>query len=210
MESRSPAADRRPRASRSRSSVAALAFDRSDHRTHQDIQLSQLESIERSPLLLEISRPGIFCVGDVRSRSIKTCGDSHWRGLNGGSSRVQSPPGYCCRQRGTTTDQLGTPGEGYAFPPGPATSSIERWNRSSTCAISPCSPPRRARRPASPRGWSNRIPMGRTFAPLAFRERGDRAEAHAKATRAHCCDRSQRQANSSCIQPVRRGSIPEP
>ena len=39
--------------------------------TGADIPVSQLESVEHSPLLLETSRPRIFCVGDVRSRSIK-------------------------------------------------------------------------------------------------------------------------------------------
>ncbi len=36
-----------------------------------DIPVAQLESVEHLPLLLETSRPGIFCVGDVRSRSVK-------------------------------------------------------------------------------------------------------------------------------------------
>ena len=31
----------------------------------------QLESVDHMPLLLETSRPGIFSVGDVRSRSVK-------------------------------------------------------------------------------------------------------------------------------------------
>jgi thioredoxin reductase (NADPH) len=39
--------------------------------TGADIPVAQLESIDQVPLLLETSRPGIFCVGDVRSRSIK-------------------------------------------------------------------------------------------------------------------------------------------
>ena len=33
--------------------------------------MARLESVEQTPLLLETSRPGIFCVGDVRSRSVK-------------------------------------------------------------------------------------------------------------------------------------------
>ena len=36
-----------------------------------DIPVPQLESVEHSPLLLQTSRPGIFCVGDDRSRSVK-------------------------------------------------------------------------------------------------------------------------------------------
>jgi thioredoxin reductase (NADPH) len=39
--------------------------------TGADIPVDQLESVEHMPLLLETSRPGIFCVGDVRSRSVK-------------------------------------------------------------------------------------------------------------------------------------------
>ena len=39
--------------------------------TGADIPIAQLESVEQVPLLLETSRPGIFCVGDVRSRSVK-------------------------------------------------------------------------------------------------------------------------------------------
>jgi thioredoxin reductase (NADPH) len=39
--------------------------------TGADIPVAQLESVDQVPLLLETSRPGIFCVGDVRSRSIK-------------------------------------------------------------------------------------------------------------------------------------------
>jgi thioredoxin reductase (NADPH) len=39
--------------------------------TGADIPVAQLESVEHMPLLLETSRPGIFCVGDVRSRSVK-------------------------------------------------------------------------------------------------------------------------------------------
>jgi thioredoxin reductase (NADPH) len=39
--------------------------------TGADIAAAQLDSVEFAPLLLETSRPGIFCVGDVRSRSIK-------------------------------------------------------------------------------------------------------------------------------------------
>src|SRR5947209_313105 len=39
--------------------------------TGADIPAAQLESVEHMPLLLETSRPGIFCVGDVRSRSVK-------------------------------------------------------------------------------------------------------------------------------------------
>ncbi len=35
------------------------------------IPVARLESVEQTPLLLETSRPGIFCVGDVRSRSVK-------------------------------------------------------------------------------------------------------------------------------------------
>ena len=36
-----------------------------------DIPVARLESVEQAPLLLETSRPGVFCVGDVRSRSVK-------------------------------------------------------------------------------------------------------------------------------------------
>jgi thioredoxin reductase (NADPH) len=39
--------------------------------TGADIPVAQLESVDQVPLLLETSRPGIFCVGDVRSRSVK-------------------------------------------------------------------------------------------------------------------------------------------
>ena len=39
--------------------------------TGADIPVAQLESVDQTPLLLETSRPGIFCVGDVRSRSVK-------------------------------------------------------------------------------------------------------------------------------------------
>jgi thioredoxin reductase (NADPH) len=39
--------------------------------TGADIPRSALEHPDRSPLLLETSRPGVFCVGDARSRSIK-------------------------------------------------------------------------------------------------------------------------------------------
>ena len=39
--------------------------------TGPDIPVAQLESVDHVPLLLETSRPGIFCVGDVRSRSVK-------------------------------------------------------------------------------------------------------------------------------------------
>jgi thioredoxin reductase (NADPH) len=34
---------------------------------------SDIETDERNPLFLETSRPGIFCVGDVRSGSVKRC-----------------------------------------------------------------------------------------------------------------------------------------
>jgi thioredoxin reductase (NADPH) len=39
--------------------------------TGADIPVAQLESVDHMPLILETSRPGIFCVGDVRSRSVK-------------------------------------------------------------------------------------------------------------------------------------------
>jgi thioredoxin reductase (NADPH) len=39
--------------------------------TGLDIPASQLDPSGQTPLALETSRPGIFCVGDVRSRSIK-------------------------------------------------------------------------------------------------------------------------------------------
>ena len=39
--------------------------------TGLDIPASHLDETGRTPLALETSRPGIFCVGDVRSRSIK-------------------------------------------------------------------------------------------------------------------------------------------
>jgi thioredoxin reductase (NADPH) len=39
--------------------------------TGTDIPASYLDGAEHSPLFLETSRPGIFCVGDVRSRSVK-------------------------------------------------------------------------------------------------------------------------------------------
>jgi len=39
--------------------------------TGADIPVAQLESVVHVPRLLETSRPGIFCVGDVRSRSVK-------------------------------------------------------------------------------------------------------------------------------------------
>ncbi|HEV3234332.1 MAG TPA: FAD-dependent oxidoreductase [Candidatus Dormibacteraeota bacterium] len=39
--------------------------------TGADIPSSRLDASDQPPLALETSRPGIFCVGDVRSRSIK-------------------------------------------------------------------------------------------------------------------------------------------
>jgi thioredoxin reductase (NADPH) len=39
--------------------------------TGLDIPAPHLDETSRTPLALETSRPGIFCVGDVRSRSIK-------------------------------------------------------------------------------------------------------------------------------------------
>jgi thioredoxin reductase (NADPH) len=39
--------------------------------TGADVPMSALENPGQAPLLLETSRPGVFCVGDVRSRSIK-------------------------------------------------------------------------------------------------------------------------------------------
>jgi thioredoxin reductase (NADPH) len=39
--------------------------------TGADIPTNHLERPDVMPLVLETSRPGIFCVGDVRSRSIK-------------------------------------------------------------------------------------------------------------------------------------------
>jgi thioredoxin reductase (NADPH) len=39
--------------------------------TGADIPVAALELPDQEPLLLETSRPGVFCVGDVRSRSIK-------------------------------------------------------------------------------------------------------------------------------------------
>jgi thioredoxin reductase (NADPH) len=39
--------------------------------TGSDIPQSQLEETSHLPLTLETSRPGIFCIGDVRSRSVK-------------------------------------------------------------------------------------------------------------------------------------------
>ena len=39
--------------------------------TGTDIPVSLIEQLDHPPLVLETSRPGIFCVGDVRSRSIK-------------------------------------------------------------------------------------------------------------------------------------------
>jgi thioredoxin reductase (NADPH) len=39
--------------------------------TGSDIPLSAFEGPGQTPLLLETSRPGVFCVGDVRSKSIK-------------------------------------------------------------------------------------------------------------------------------------------
>ncbi|MGH9130820.1 MAG: hypothetical protein ACRDWV_03925 [Acidimicrobiales bacterium] len=40
-------------------------------RTGTDVPASLQERLDMVPLVLESSRPGIFCVGDVRSRSIK-------------------------------------------------------------------------------------------------------------------------------------------
>jgi len=37
----------------------------------RDIPLSKLEDLDKSSLTLETSRPGIFCIGDARSRSVK-------------------------------------------------------------------------------------------------------------------------------------------
>jgi thioredoxin reductase (NADPH) len=39
--------------------------------TGTDIPITSREHAEQDPLFLETSRPGIFAVGDVRSRSIK-------------------------------------------------------------------------------------------------------------------------------------------
>ena len=39
--------------------------------TGADIPPAALEHLDHAPLLLETSRPGVFCVGDVRSHSIK-------------------------------------------------------------------------------------------------------------------------------------------
>jgi thioredoxin reductase (NADPH) len=39
--------------------------------TGADIPVAMLEHASHAPLVLETSRPGIFCVGDVRSRSVK-------------------------------------------------------------------------------------------------------------------------------------------
>jgi len=39
--------------------------------TGKDVPISQLDDNSRTPLFLETSRPGIFCVGDVRSGSVK-------------------------------------------------------------------------------------------------------------------------------------------
>jgi hypothetical protein len=45
---------------------AALFLARSTN-----VPLSRLEEVHQLPLTLETSRPGVFCVGDVRSRSVK-------------------------------------------------------------------------------------------------------------------------------------------
>jgi thioredoxin reductase (NADPH) len=39
--------------------------------TGTSIPVTQLDSADQAPLFLETSRPGIFCVGDVRSGSVK-------------------------------------------------------------------------------------------------------------------------------------------
>jgi thioredoxin reductase (NADPH) len=39
--------------------------------TGRDVPMASREQADLDPLLLETSRPGVFCVGDVRSRSIK-------------------------------------------------------------------------------------------------------------------------------------------
>lgn len=39
--------------------------------TGSDIPVPRLEGADHAPLPLETSRPGIFCAGDVRSRSVK-------------------------------------------------------------------------------------------------------------------------------------------
>jgi thioredoxin reductase (NADPH) len=39
--------------------------------TGADLAASHLEEVDQMPFVLETSRPGIFCVGDVRSRSVK-------------------------------------------------------------------------------------------------------------------------------------------
>ncbi|HEY7948224.1 MAG TPA: FAD-dependent oxidoreductase [Acidimicrobiales bacterium] len=41
--------------------------------TGTDIPVSRYDGSGRTPLFLETSRPGIFCVGDVRSGSVKRC-----------------------------------------------------------------------------------------------------------------------------------------
>jgi thioredoxin reductase (NADPH) len=39
--------------------------------TGADVPIASREHPDQQPLFLETSRPGVFCVGDVRSRSIK-------------------------------------------------------------------------------------------------------------------------------------------
>jgi thioredoxin reductase (NADPH) len=41
--------------------------------TGTEVPESERDGDERAPLFLETSRPGIFCVGDVRSGSVKRC-----------------------------------------------------------------------------------------------------------------------------------------
>ena len=60
-----------------------------------DIPLSALECPSQPPLLLETSRPGVFCVGDVRSRSIKRVAAAIGEGSTAVRlvfDRAQNPP----------------------------------------------------------------------------------------------------------------------
>jgi thioredoxin reductase (NADPH) len=48
--------------------------------TGPDVPASMLEHTGGGPLFFETSRPGIFCVGDVRSRSVKRVATSTGEG----------------------------------------------------------------------------------------------------------------------------------
>ena len=69
--------------------------------TGSNIPQAQLDDAHRMPLFLETSRPGVFAVGDVRSRSVKrvatAIGEARWR--CGSYSNASRPPGQRSQTR---------------------------------------------------------------------------------------------------------------